>query len=55
MARLSEGGLRRTVGVTPTAYARGYYQMLYRGLRHWLAEDFPFKAPYYSNREVPDD
>jgi hypothetical protein len=41
--------------VTPTAYARSYYQMLYRGLRHWLAEDFPFKAPYYSNREIPDE
>jgi hypothetical protein len=41
--------------VTPTAYARGYYQMLYRGLRHWLAEDFPFKAPYYSNLEIPSD
>ena len=39
--------------VTPTAYERGYYQMLYRGLRQWLAEDLPFKAPYYSNIEIP--
>ena len=41
--------------VTPTAYERGYYQTLYRALRHWLAEDFPFEAPYYSNLEIPRD
>src|SRR3954466_9330670 len=39
--------------VTPDAYERGYYEKLYRGLRHWLAEEFPFEAPYYSNAEVP--
>jgi RimJ/RimL family protein N-acetyltransferase len=39
--------------VTPDAYGRGYYEKLYRGLRHWLAEGFPFEAPYYSNLEVP--
>ena len=39
--------------VTPDAYARGDYEKLYRGLRRWLAERFPFEAPYYSNAEIP--
>jgi hypothetical protein len=39
--------------VTPEAYARGYYEKLYGALRHWLAEEFPFDAPYYSNAEIP--
>lgn len=41
--------------VTPDAYERGYYEKLYRALRHWLAEEFPFRAPYYSNAEMPAD
>jgi hypothetical protein len=41
--------------VTPDAYENGYYQKLYRALRHWLAEEFPFGAPYYSNAEIPRD
>jgi hypothetical protein len=40
--------------VTPEAYERGYYERLYRALRQWLAEDFPFDAPYYSNAEIPE-
>jgi len=56
---LSEELLGRDVDVswwvTPDAYARGYYQQLYRALRHWLAEQFPFDAPYYSNAEIPSD
>jgi hypothetical protein len=39
--------------VTPSAYATGYYTSLYRALRQWLAEEFPFEAPYFSNREIP--
>jgi hypothetical protein len=39
--------------VTPQAYEEGYYTKLYRALGLWLAEDFPFKAPYYSNLEIP--
>jgi hypothetical protein len=41
--------------VTPDAYEDGYYQKLYRALRHWLAEEFPFEAPYYSNAVIPRD
>lgn len=41
--------------VTPEAYERGYYQKLYRALEHWLAEQFPFAEPYYSNAEIPRD
>jgi RimJ/RimL family protein N-acetyltransferase len=40
--------------VTPDAYERGYYAKLYRALRRWIAEEFPFRAPHYSNAEIPD-
>jgi hypothetical protein len=57
--RLSEELLDRDVDVswwvTPEAYARGDYQKLYRALRHWLDAEFPFRAPYFSNREIPRD
>ena len=39
--------------VTPTAYEHGYYAKLYAALRHWLADELPFRRPYYSNREIP--
>ena len=41
--------------VTPDAYERGHYEKLYRALRHWLAEEVPFAAPYYSNAVIPRD
>jgi hypothetical protein len=41
--------------VTPMAYARGDYRKLYHALRQWLAADFPFEAPYYSNLEIPPE
>jgi hypothetical protein len=40
-------------GVTPTAYRRGDYDKLYTALQHWIATEFPFWRPYYSNREIP--
>ena len=56
---LSAESLSRDVDVswwvTPDAYASGRYEQLYRALRHWLAEQFPFDAPYYSNAETPSD
>jgi Acetyltransferase (GNAT) domain len=39
--------------VTPDGYERGYYEKLYRALQRWLAEDFPFDEPHYSNAEIP--
>ena len=39
--------------VTPDAYERGHYEKLYRAVRRWVAEEFPFRAPYFSNAEVP--
>lgn len=39
--------------VTPAAYERGDYARLHAALRHWLATEFPFWRPYYSNREMP--
>ena len=41
--------------VTPDAYENGHYQKLYRALRHWLADELPFSAPYYSNVAIPRD
>jgi RimJ/RimL family protein N-acetyltransferase len=40
--------------VTPDAYERGYYTKLCFALRHWLADEFPFRKAYFSNSEVPD-
>jgi hypothetical protein len=55
---LSEAMLAHDVDVswwvTPSAYERGDYETLYRALRHWLADAFPFAAPFYSNAEMPD-
>jgi hypothetical protein len=39
--------------VTPDAYERGYYAKLYRALQRWVADEFPFRAPHYSNAEIP--
>jgi hypothetical protein len=39
--------------VTPDAYARGYYAKLHQALAGWLATEFPFRRPYYSNIEIP--
>ena len=54
---LSEELLDRDVDVswwvTPDAYERGYYEKLHRALGHWLAMEFPFRAPHYSNAELP--
>lgn len=41
--------------VTPDAYDRGYYAKLHRALQHWVAEDFGWQNPYYSNRETPGE
>ena len=41
--------------VTPDAYERGYYEKLFHALRHWVTEAYPFRAPYYSNGEIPDE
>jgi hypothetical protein len=35
------------------AYEQGQYLALYRALQHWLANEFPFWTPYYSNAEIP--
>ena len=39
--------------VTTDAYDAGYYTKLHDGLRRWLATDFPFWKPYYSNVQIP--
>jgi hypothetical protein len=41
--------------VTPDAHQRGCYELLHRALRHWVAEELPFRAPYFSNAELPGD
>jgi RimJ/RimL family protein N-acetyltransferase len=39
--------------VTPDACERGYYARAHAALRHWVTDDFPFRRPYFSNREIP--
>ena len=39
--------------VTPKAYERGYYEMLFRALEHWGTQDFPFSGLHFSNRLIP--
>ena len=39
--------------VTAAAYDQGYYAKLYHALGNWLAGEFPFWRPYYSNQELP--
>ena len=40
--------------VTPHAYDAGLYSEAYDALRHWLATEFSYWNPHYSNRELPD-
>jgi hypothetical protein len=39
--------------VTPDAYDGGYYVKLYVALQRWIADAFPFRNAYFSNREIP--
>jgi hypothetical protein len=39
--------------VTPSGYERGFYAKAYAALRHWVVTDYPFRAPHFSNREIP--
>jgi hypothetical protein len=56
--QLSESLLAHDVDVswwvTPDAHERGDYHKLHRALVHWLAEEFPFSTPFYSNQDVPN-
>jgi hypothetical protein len=39
--------------VTAQAYELGYYGKAYDALATWLAAEFPFRNPYFSNAEIP--
>ncbi len=39
--------------VTAAAYEAGYYEKLYKALKQWLDDSFPFQNVYYSNKEIP--
>ena len=39
--------------VTPDAYEHDYYRRLYLALGQWIAGEFPFRNPHFSNREIP--
>jgi hypothetical protein len=39
--------------VTPSAYQRGYYDKVYAALQNWIAGEFRFSRPYYSNIAIP--
>ena len=38
--------------VTQRAYEQGYYEKLYKALKHWFSE-FPVDNVYYSNKDIP--
>jgi hypothetical protein len=54
---LSEEMAQRDVDVswwvTEDAHAAGYYERAFEALQRWVAADFRFTAPYWSNRELP--
>lgn len=41
--------------VTNEAYENGRYEELFKALKTWLNSDFPFKKPYFSNKEIPNE
>jgi len=41
--------------VTQKAYDDGLYRQLYKTLKVWLAKQWPFKQPHWSNLEIPND
>lgn len=55
--KLSEALLKHDVDVswwvTADAFQQGYYEKVYSALRHWLAAEFPFTMPYFSNTQIP--
>lgn len=40
--------------VTQKSYDMGLYPKLYKELRAWVKEEWPFKKPYWSNKELPN-
>lgn len=52
-AKLLEHDVDVSWWVTPDAYQGGYYAKLYLALRQWIADAFPFRNPFFSNREIP--
>jgi hypothetical protein len=40
-------------GPWPTEPVTEDYAMLHNALRHWLANEFPFWQPYFSNAAIP--
>lgn len=39
--------------VTQKAYDAGLYPVLHQALKDWLAAEWPFKQPFWSNAELP--
>lgn len=40
--------------VTQSAYDHGLYDDLYKAIKEWLDEKWPFKYPHWSNKEIPN-
>jgi len=40
--------------VTQKAYGDGLYLELYTAIKEWLAEEWPFEKPHWSNKEIPN-
>lgn len=39
--------------VTQKGYDNGLYTELYSTMKNWLEKDWPFKKPFWSNKELP--
>lgn len=40
--------------VTQKEYDAGLYPELYKTIKEWLAKEWPFKMPFWSNAEIPN-
>ena len=40
--------------VTQTAHDQGLYEELYLAIKEWIKKEWPFKKPYWSNKELPN-
>ena len=41
--------------VTEEVYNQGLYTKLFRFVKKWVKEEWPFQNPYYSNAEIPEE
>jgi hypothetical protein len=52
-AELAKADVDISWWVTPSGFERGYYEKLFRALKQWGRNDFPFSALHFSNALIP--